>query len=340
MTTSETFMSGALAVNEDSNTFHTASQDLSDSAPQESVLRWTLSETPKLPPSNTHTTLPVDEVAISTALPLSDDEDLELESFGINTIDHDYRRQSQETIGESAIPAVKSYSSTIDTLSLHLPHLVNVTQSSRKANVRVTCYDYCNNEIASVRAFSIKQESKELQSAEEKSLRKYLADPPPERLQLRLIVVNDLSTDIIDCLGNSFSMSPEFYEEHLVNSGWQNGIDNDQEPDTWITRDIKKAHMSLRWYRPVKRTVQRPCSAEDRRKFLDSRAGSIGWMETFSIEGKPHHVKHVLSPATNILRQNWDIKTDVEAVDSTGGFIALEERATMWNKQCGELHVG
>ena len=334
-------MSGALAVKGDSNSFHTASQDLSNSTSQESVSRWTSLQTLKLPPSNIHTTLPEDELAISTALPLSDDEELELESFGINTIDHYYRHQSQGTLGESAIPAIKSYSSTIDNLNPHLPHLVNITKSSRSENVSVTCYDYCSNKIPSMRAFSIEQESKELQSAEGKSLQVYLTETPPERLQLRLIVVSDLSTDIIDCLDHLFSISPEFYEEHLVNSGWQNGIDKDQEPDTWITRDMKKAHMSLRWYRPVKRLVQRPCSEEDRRKFLNPRASPFGWTEAVSIRsGKLHDVEHVLKPATNILRQHWDIKSDVEAVTSTGGFTAWEERATMWNKKCGELHVG
>ena len=333
----DTFVSGAMVIDEDRSSLHVASQDMSDGASQEPVLRRTSLETPMFPPSHIYTTIPEDEIAISTALPLSDDEESELQSIGINS-DTDRRRQSQ---GPSFESATSSYSSTIDALSLHLTHLVNIKASSRTESVNVTCYDYSSNALHSVKAFSAKRTSKNLQTAEGELLREYLSVNPSEQLQLRLIVANDLSTDLIHCLGTSLSISPEIYEEHLVNSGWQNGTDNDQQPETWITRNMKKPYMSLRWYRPVKRAVQRPSSAIDRLEFLKSPTDPFRWIEAVQIKsGEPRKVIHVSRPATNILRQNWDIKTDAEAESSTGGFIAWEERATVWNKRCGGLDVG
>ena len=146
---------------------------------------------------------------------------------------------------------------------------------------------------------------------------------------------------MIECLGTSFTMSPEVYEEHLVNSGWRNGTYNDQEPETWITRDMKKSHMSIRWYRPVKRVVQRPSSTLDRQRLLNSWTEGFSWTEAVPNDlGKPHGVKHVSRPTTNILRRDWDTKTDAEANTTVGDFAAWEERATVWSKQFGPKFGG
>lgn len=333
----DALVSGALRVSEESTSFQTASQDISESASEELAFKRTSLEILELAPSPLHLTLSRNDDAISTALPISNDEDLFESDANVNRHPRFQEASSQEPVGL----AVKSYALITKTLSLHLPHLNNVKYSSRHDDVSVTCYDYSDNALASIEAFSVMQPSKLLQNAEGVSLRQYLESIPPEAVHLRLIVANDLSTDLIECLGTSFSISPEMYEEHLVNSGWQNGIYNDQQPEDWITRSMKKSHMSIRWYRPVKRVLQRPYSTTDRQRFLDPSTQPFRWTENIpDTRGKPHGVHHMSTPTTNIIRQDWDMKTNADASISAGGFAAWEERATVWNRQCDGYRVG
>ena len=333
----DAFVSGALGAGEDGSEFQTASQRPSQSIKSRSANERTSLEALEQAPSVAHVTLPENEDAISTALPNSNDEDLLWGSTNSNT-NVNGQLQSQESLLQEP---VKSYASNIETLSLYLPHLYNVKESSRHKTVSVTCYDYIGDALATVKAFSVMRLSDDLPTADGTSLGQYLEDVPPTNLRLRLIVATDLSSHLIECLGTSFSMSPEIFEEHLVNSGWQNGMYNDPKPDTWITRDMKKTHISIKWYRPVKRVLQRPHSTVDRQRFLDPSAKSFSWTEAVPTKvGKPHGVDHVTRPATNILRRDWDIRTDAEESNTVGGFAAWEERATVWIRQRGDCHVG
>lgn len=336
----DAFVTGALQVSEDGASSRAATRGSNEGASRGSPFRRTSLEALALAPSAAYVSLPENQDAISTALPNSIDEESRQEPLDSDSVVDQRLRLEESLLNGPVAPVVKSYASTIETLSSHLPHLTNVQSSSRHNKVSVTCYNYIDDILASVIEFT-EERSRELQNGEGISLRRYLEDSPAENIQLRLIVANDLSTDLIECLGTSFSMSPEVYEEHLVNSGWDNGIYNDREPDTWITRDMKKSHMSIRWYRPVKRVLQRLYSTVDRQRLLDSRAESFSWTETVPNElGKPHGVHHVSKPATNILRMDWDINTDVEAAVAVGGFTAWEERATVWSKERAGYRVG
>ena len=330
-------VSGALRISEDSTSFQTAPQDISESPSEGAALERTSLEVLELASSLLHLSLPENDDAISTALPISNDEEL-LDSDAIV----DGNPQSQEaSLQEQVGLAVNSFARTTETLSLHLPHLHNVRHQSRLDDVSVTCYDYSDTALATVGTFSVVQPSKRLQNADGVSLRQYLGRSPSKTVHLRLIVANDLSTDLIECLGTSLSISPEVYEEHLVNAGWQNGIYDDQQPETWITRDMKKSHMSIKWYRPVKRVLQRPYSTNDRQKFLNPGAQPFRWTENVTDTcGKPHGVQHKSRPTANILRQDWDIKTDPDVSLPAGRFAAWEERATVWAKQCDGYRVG
>ena len=330
-------VSGALRISEDSTSFQTASQGLNGSALGGSTLERTSLEILELAPSPLHLPLLEDDDAISTALPVSNDEELLDSNANVNN-----KPQFREpSLQERVTSAVNSFALTTKTLSLHLPHLRNVKHPSRLDDVSVTCYDYSDKALPTVGTFSVVQPSRQLQNAEGMSLRQHLGRIPPKTVHLRLIVANDLSTDLIECLGTSFSISPEMYEEHLVNAGWQNGIYNDRQPETWITRDMKKSHMSIKWYRPVKRVLLRPYSKNDRQRFLDARDQPFRWTEkVLDARGKSHDVQHDSRPTTNILRQNWDMKANADATISVGGFAAWEERATVWAKQCDGYRVG
>ena len=291
----------------------------------------------ELAPSLAHAASPENQEAISTTLPKSNDGGSRQES--IKTFNHVTDQATGQNL--QVVPSLKTYASTIKILSSHLPHLKNVQEPSLRKNVNVTCYDYVDDALASVTAFSQSGRSSKLRNAEGMSLGRYLRNAPSDNVRLRFIVASDLSTALIECLGTSLSMSPEVYEEHLVNSGWRNGTYNDKEPDTWVTRDMKKSHTSIRWYRPVKRTLQQPYSTIERKEFLTSGTLPFSWTEAVLDEhGKPHGVQHQSRPETNILRRDWDMSTDPDAAISVGSFAAWEERATIWSKQIDRLRVG
>ena len=288
-------------------------------------------------PSLAHAALLENQEAISTALPTSTNDGSSQES--LDSPNHSTGQATGQNL--QGVPFLKTYTSTIKILSSQLPHLKNVQEQSLRKNVNVTCYDYANDALASVTAFQQSEKNSEIQTTEGMSLGQYLGVTPSDNVQLRLIVASDLSTALIECLGTSLSMSPEVYEEHLLNSGWRNGTYDDNEPDTWVTRDMKKSHMSIRWYRPVKRTLRQPYSTVERKEFLTSGTQPFSWTEAVLDEhGKPHGVRHQLRPRNNILRRGWQMNTNADAAISVGSFAAWEERATIWSKEYCNLRVG
>jgi len=113
---------------------------------------------------------------------------------------------------------------------------VNVRIVSRQKRVKVGCYDFDDYTLLSRMAFSFREESGELCTSEDVSLRRTLETPPAEAVRLRLIVAEDLSTETLN-------ISPEVFEEHLINSGWSGGTYDDNDSDSWITRDMSKDHL-------------------------------------------------------------------------------------------------
>ncbi len=93
----------------------------------------------ELAPSLAYLALPENEDAISTALPVPGDEELLGESVDAGS-DIVRRRQFQGALSQGpATPAFKPYASAIETLGLHLPHLINVrTLSHQQATVAIS----------------------------------------------------------------------------------------------------------------------------------------------------------------------------------------------------------
>lgn len=91
----------------------------------------------------------------------------------------------------------------------------------------------------------------------------------PSGVRQILIVVEDLSKQNIFGLGDHFGISPEFFEEHLLNSGYGFTEEhyNDPPSTTWPTAHLTKSHKSIKWYRPVK-ILPTPFSNHNRSRML------------------------------------------------------------------------
>lgn len=65
----------------------------------------------------------------------------------------------------------------------------------------------------------------------------------------RVIVVEDLSAAMIELLGSSFKLDPDFFACHLEEA-WPRFRDSHQVP--WKTSALSKSHCSIKWWRPVR----------------------------------------------------------------------------------------
>ena len=338
----DALVSGALQAPDGNESLYTPSKIAEGNDLQDAGQRTSL-ETLANIPSSAYFPLPSDPDAITTAIPASIDEQSLTEPVEPG------KKRPSSTAVKAALPAkpvesqprAKPYAKAIKSLRTHLPHLNNVLSPGRHKRVTVECYDYSNNALASRRTFAHKEKSDDFYTDENVSLRQILESHPSGNVQLRLIVAEDLSTELIECLGSSLNISPEVFEEHLLNAGWQNGEFDDSESDIWITHDMVKNYRTLRWYRPVKRKLQRPYSAFDWATLLDPFEPAMSWTEAVPNDiGKPYGVGHSTRPSTNILRRDWDLKTDAEAHVAVGDMAAWEERATIWSRQSESCSVG
>ncbi|KAF7122252.1 hypothetical protein CNMCM5793_000209 [Aspergillus hiratsukae] len=145
-----------------------------------------------------------------------------------------------------------------------------------------------------------------------------------EGLTRRLFIVEDLSKETIDALGETFGITPEFFEEHLLNSGYGGAQYDDPPARSWKTAGLNKSYVSIQWFRPVYR---RPplFSNRDREDLLDLEGDGLEYISgSASIS---------LRAETNIFRSEWDLRVDPRGTAKEMSEFGLVERASIWRKQ-------
>ena len=215
-----------------------------------------------------------------------------------------------------------------------MPHLKNILKPPRSHDrADLDCFDYTSSGFFSMQRYAFDGNLGSCQDA----FAKGILDDIPSDLKFRLLVVEDLSGKMIHILLKCLGISPEFFEEHLVNSGWRDEEYKDAESNTWCTRDLVKDYMSIKWHRPTKGRADRPNwlhSSQGSSKF-ESTKKTQKWEEKVSKESTARAtvkernvaVHHFAEPAVNILRRDWEPDLDSES------FSAWEERATVWRTQ-------
>ncbi|KAH8805285.1 hypothetical protein F5884DRAFT_859896 [Xylogone sp. PMI_703] len=150
----------------------------------------------------------------------------------------------------------------------------------------------------------------------------------PAGVTQRLFVVEDLDWATIDCFGTCLGINPEFFEEHLLNSGYGRAQYDDASANSWMTSGMKKSYTSLKWYRPAWRMPMPPFSKQDLEDLLDVDIG-LGRLEYTS--GKSGHVR-VYETKVNIFRSEWELWTDPRTTPRMRRLCGWEERASVWSK--------
>lgn len=158
-------------------------------------------------------------------------------------------------------------------------------------------------------------------------------------VHFRLVVANDLSKELIGCLGSSLDISPDMFEEHLLDSGLQDPPNEERNSETWITRNTPKDYVSFKWYRPVRRNQLRSYSEDDRSILLTHPSGSLSWHMPGPGSNTPRFVKHESRFIKNILRRNWAFEAEGEDDPDEWLVCAWEERATIWSKRRHDYQI-
>ncbi|CAI7627214.1 unnamed protein product [Penicillium glandicola] len=203
-----------------------------------------------------------------------------------------------------------SYGDIIENAGKVLEHIKNgnVGKPSRHGRTSITYYDYHDNLISDPTHIDDSANIEDLCYV-------------PEEVQQRLIFVEDLSKPMIDALGENFTINPEFFEEHLLNSGYAGGKYDSPPAQNWSTASFEKSYMSFRWIRPVYR-LPTYFSSGDLEDLLED---SI----THFTRGR----SITTGILTNIFRPEWGLWTDPTKTVRMKRVCGLEERVSIWRKK-------
>jgi hypothetical protein len=124
------------------------------------------------------------------------------------------------------------------------------------------------------------------------------------------VFVRDMSSDLINCLGPTFNLSPETFEEHLVQSGYNPYADDSAAgPSTWPTRFLAKPHVSLSWFSVVVRKSLEPRNMSRRLELLreglksEEPVRQRPWPFRSEMLLREQHLRAL----TNIFRPEWRV---------------------------------
>lgn len=217
------------------------------------------------------------------------------------------------------------YLRRIRRLQGYMPHLNNTSRDSRAHHrAGLQSFDYSGGKLVSENTHMLQPNT----HSAKKDFARAMIDDVPAKVDYRLLVVNDLSDTLVHILGTCLGITPEFFEEHIVNSGWHDSSYHDRDPEQWNTQDLVKNYTSIRWHRPIDRRVPLPWAPY---RLLDPLSTPDTGQEQLS---QTKRIIHRTEPLVNIIRRPWEARLEF------GGFSAWEERATVWGTKIGNCHLG
>jgi hypothetical protein len=131
------------------------------------------------------------------------------------------------------------YGEYVERLSEYLPQLKCLTKSHRESieESRSDHRDHVNITITDVNSDSAVTAPRTFHGD---TLSEEVLLNNENVAQLRLILVEEITTPVINLLGSTFKIDPEFFAEHLTSTS----------PNRWSTNCLKKRYISLRWFHP------------------------------------------------------------------------------------------
>lgn len=159
--------------------------------------------------------------------------------------------------GERSIPhfseSYNMYQKNKIRLSRQFPHFQSVRSRSRHNKADITIYDYTDSVLQDRQhlAVDFRPEGDDSRDSKLDECHQFICSTnASSRVDTRLVVVEDLGSSLINLLGATFDLSPEFFEEHLYLSNYRAHRDPGAAPSTWRTSNLQKNYVSFVWSRP------------------------------------------------------------------------------------------
>ena len=175
-----------------------------------------------------------------------------------------------------------------------------------------------------------------------------------DQIRCRVVLVEDLCPDLIDSLGAVFAINPEFFEEHLNASRYNQRHHAPATGPSFMPATDGFRNISIRWWRPLYRKPFRKNRPIDSlitwKKFMKSASLYKEYTPRTTLVDRPSATvrrgnithEHTLKPNTNIFRQEWDV-TLAHTVDNRNdedrATVGWEERLTIHCQVVGECRL-
>lgn len=241
-----------------------------------------------------------------------------ISKFGTNPQD------SSLSLAETDVLEEDGYINMVRQLSM--PHLKPVlqTKAGKLSNGWGICYDLST--VLHKRPGMLTERAKNRNNCRRINLSQLL---PPSGLRSRFLLFSGLSPVVINGLGSTFWMNPEFFEIHLKSSKSSSSLHDHKQPSTHYTHGIKRSLASMRWFRSVKDPAFDPLVDKQQEGYF------CGILSKFGLRGRLPTFEANIYPLVNLFRRRIHILVNFddsyEAGDPESGFIsAWEERITVY----------
>lgn len=254
----------------------------------------------------------------ATELPPSPIDSETGQSTNSETDQHTNSATGQPTISETGQISIQGEASEIASTRIRYKKILEnagqVLDHIRNGNVRARC----RHEKASLVYYDFDYDDQKVFIWTVNNTRRMpsLVDFP--NAKKLLILVEDLSERVIHKLGEEFGINPEFFEEHLLNSGYS-GANYEQPPaKLWKTASLEKSYVSMKWFRPVWRTPT----------YYSSR--DLSDLFEYQTQHITRRGRIITRAMTNIFRLGWGLWTDPAKTIRVNREYGWEEKVSIW----------
>jgi hypothetical protein len=204
------------------------------------------------------------------------------------------------------IPGWDDYKAMVRVLLKHLPHMT--TDMKPPLNPASALVSVCNFHTSENPRVIF---SGDLMDGKDVTFDEVIRSEHPADVTAQLVLVEDLSSLAMLTLGRSLSLPPEVFTEHLINAKFGerlHQLGHQVESRHWVTPFLKKEHLSLRWFRPVRRRVDREFLLWSSFAQTKERRTNIG-RSFWDILIDHKHVRHVLT--YTVLSSAWEERVTI-----------------------------
>jgi hypothetical protein len=217
-----------------------------------------------------------------------------------------------------------------------MPHLkqLQVYSSRNPSGGTITRLEY-GKHIELPRQKSRKTfDSKTWSGSASKFLAKKLGQKRGSPCCLRVLLVEDLSMDLMRALGSQYQVDPEAFAAHIATSGHNKLSYTELSESRWSTAKTKKSYRSIKWFRPVRLGSRVLSWLQNPEDLIKLEGRGIEWAET-SYERRGNvlverKTKHHVKLNTNTFRQTRSLSTRPLDFSKDSVPAVWEERATVF----------